>query len=230
MSITTLSLVQFPRGQRFWAFQQMQWAHAKMADVMQGRFYRLMGSGAGNGFSIWPDWSTYALMAQWKDEEEAQRFFQEHLYFSDYLQRGPSVHFYLRPFQTHGAWNGVNPFEEQLENQENGPIAVVTRATIKPHLVPYFWSKVGGASHGIENYEGHIYSKGIGEWPLFMQATISVWQSKEAMKKFAYESEQHRRVMKLTREKQWYSEDMFTEFNVVKIEGDRAAFKIDNIG
>jgi heme-degrading monooxygenase HmoA len=199
----------------------MQLAHAQLTDIMDGRFYRLMGSGAGNGFSIWPDWSTYALLVKWNSKEEAQKAFEKHSYLSEYKERSVQhQHVYLSPFKTHGSWNGENPFEEELDEDRNGPIAVLTRATIKPHLVPYFWTKVRGSSKGIEKYPGHLYSKGVGEWPLFMQATISMWDSKEDMRRFAYESQQHQRVMKLTRTKGWYKEDMFTEFNVLGMEGN----------
>ena len=180
-----------------------------------------MGSGAGNGFSIRPDWSTYALLIDWAQEDEARTFFENDNYFSDYLGRSENfAHIYMTPFQTHGSWGQGNPWADNLDEYQEGRMAVITRATIKPHLVPYFWTKVRNAADGIEDYPGHVYSKGIGEWPLFMQATISMWESKDEMRRFAYESKQHQKVMKLTRTKNWYKEDMFTEFNVLHIEGN----------
>ena len=60
--------------------------------------------------------------------------------------------------------------------------------------------------------EGLITSIGIGELPFIKQATFSIWESKESMKKFAYQMHQHQEAIKKTRKENWYSEDMFVRF------------------
>jgi len=35
-------------------------------------FYKFLGTGGKNGFSLWPDWSTYALLTTWENEEDAK--------------------------------------------------------------------------------------------------------------------------------------------------------------
>ncbi len=35
-------------------------------------FYKLLGTGAGEGFSLVPDFSTYAVLAVWNDYENAK--------------------------------------------------------------------------------------------------------------------------------------------------------------
>jgi hypothetical protein len=48
--------------------------------------------------------------------------------------------------------------------------------------------------------------------PFFKQATFSIWEDAEKMKKFAYNMQQHRDVIVKTRSRDWYSEEMFTRF------------------
>jgi heme-degrading monooxygenase HmoA len=57
-----------------------------------------------------------------------------------------------------------------------------------------------------------LYSKGVGEVPFLNMATFSVWKSAEAMKNFAYQSKEHLKAIKMTRELGWYSEELFARF------------------
>ena len=37
-------------------------------------FWKPLGTGSGNGFSIWPDWSTYGLLTVFETEQDAHLF------------------------------------------------------------------------------------------------------------------------------------------------------------
>ena len=54
---------------RFWAFTQMQRAHAGLQQCKGLQFYKMLGTGAGAGFSLRPDFSTYALLTVWDTEQ-----------------------------------------------------------------------------------------------------------------------------------------------------------------
>ncbi|MAI28344.1 MAG: spheroidene monooxygenase, partial [Flavobacteriales bacterium] len=73
------------------------------------------------------------------------------------------------------------------------------------------------ASKAIQKAKGVIWYKGIGEWPLIQQATFSIWKSLDDVKNFAYKNIDHSSIVKKTRKRNWYSEDMFTRFAVRKI-------------
>jgi len=60
---------------------------------------------------------------------------------------------------------------------------------------------------------------GIGENPFLDQATFSIWESPEAMKKYAYQSFDHSDVIKLTRDRKWYSEELFARFAILESTG-----------
>ena len=62
---------------------------------------------------------------------------------------------------------------------------------------------------------GFITSFGIGEAPVYRQATFSIWESINHVKAFAYASKEHAEVIKKTRAEKWYSEELFARFKIV---------------
>jgi hypothetical protein len=72
----------------------------------------------------------------------------------------------------------------------------------------------------MDNYKDLIFSKGIGEFPLLMQATFSLWASSEAMMNYAYQNPMHSEMVKKTKELKWYSEELFARFQIFHQVGD----------
>lgn len=218
----TFSLFKFDDlSSRFWAFKMMRQSHGIIrAGSVQPAFYKLLGTGGGTGFDWYPDFSTYAFLATWQNREEAMRFFWFNKWYEQYFSKA-SGHFraWLTPIKSHGKWSGTNPFSS-ADIEHSGPIAVLTRATIKWKYLPYFWSKVPKVSIAHNDSIGLIYSKGIGEYPLKQQATFSMWKDPESMKRFSYEGDHHKKVVQLTRKLDWYSEELFARFRIDHTEGN----------
>jgi heme-degrading monooxygenase HmoA len=105
------------------------------------------------------------------------------------------------------------------KTEYDGMIAVLTRATIRLNKLSAFWKNVETVSSQMRTAKGFITSVGIGEVPFIKQATFSIWQSKEYMKQFAYNMQQHAEVIKKTRKENWYSEEMFVRFKIVASSG-----------
>ena len=71
---------------KYWAFTQMG-KNSKLINKTNGLlFYKFLGTGGSNGFSLWPDWSTYALLTTWKNEEDAKKFISNSQIISLYKQ------------------------------------------------------------------------------------------------------------------------------------------------
>lgn len=203
---------------RFWAFMQMQWAHGDLQRVSGVRFYKLMGTGGGDGFQWYPDFSTYALLMQF-DAPEAATAFKASSILKSYLNRAEEhAVFYLQAYESHGYWSKQQPFVMH-PFQPDKPIAVITRARIKWKYVRAFWRDVPAASKSLEPFDARLMGKGIGEWPIIQQATFSIWQNQEAMMDFAYRNPEHRKVVQKTRKLGWYAEEMFARFHPVGMEG-----------
>jgi len=127
---------------------------------------------------------------------------------------------YLKNIKAHGAWSGGNPFKvNQNLDSENPHLAIITRATIKTSKLLTFWKYVPTSERPIVHNPGLIYTKGIGEVPIVQMATFSLWKNWDAVKQFAYESEEHRGAIQRTRELNWYKEELFARFQPYRSEG-----------
>jgi len=218
-SFATFQLFRFAHVQdRISAFKDMG-MRSLCREYTQPVFSRHMGSGAGSGFSLWPDWTTYGYFAVWRDKESALEHLEGLNYglpWADYAEEKLRV--LLRCVQVHGKWDGIQPLSA-MSAQNSGHLAVLTRARVRFTRLHRFWSHVSQAAKAIENAPGCLFTKGVGEWPLAMQATFSIWESQDAMTTFAYAQGGHQEIIKKTRREKWYSEDMFARFEIDTIAG-----------
>lgn len=183
-------------------------------------FFKPLGTGSGNGFSIKPDFSTFGFLAVFSSEEIAKEFLESES-VKQYSNSSTSFsHVLMHTIKSHGEWSKQNPFEASTNFDKTKPIAVITRATIKLKLAYQFWKNVPSVSKSMDNYKDLIFSKGIGEFPLLMQATFSLWSSSEAMMNYAYQNPKHSEMVKKTKELKWYSEELFARFQIFHQVGD----------
>ena len=205
---------------KWWAFKQMQLGLIQLKNVPGLSFYKILGSGAKNGFSAIPNFGTYVLLCIWESESHADFFFTENNFFKEYKERS-SEHMtvYMHSAEVHGTWDERQPFQKNAELAMDKPIIVLTRARIRFRKLLSFWSRVGSVSQSLENYEGLVLSIGVGEWPLIQQATLSIWNTQKEMMDYAYKNPKHREVVTLTRKLNWYKEEMFARFVPYKFVG-----------
>lgn len=183
-------------------------------------FWKPLGSGSGNGFSVWPDFSTFGLLTVFNTEAQANQFLESKI-ISEYTENSVNFsHVLMHSIKAHGQWSKQTPFLASVTYDERKPIAVITRATIKPKLAYKFWKYVPSVSNSMIGHKGLMYSKGIGEWPLLMQATFSLWETGNNMMAYAYKNEKHADMVKKTRELGWYSEELFSRFHPFEVKGD----------
>lgn len=205
---------------KWWAFKQMRKGFRNLENVQGLSFYKLLGSGGKNGFSSIPNFGTYVLFCVWDSEEIASKFFKENPLFEAYQKRSiENFTAYLSAAESHGSWDGVQPFVKNSTMEANKPVVVLTRARIHFNKLWSFWSKVGKVSRSLERYNGLELSIGVGEWPLIQQATLSFWRTQAEMLDYAYKNKRHKEVILLTRKLNWYKEEMFARFVPYKFEG-----------
>lgn len=196
----------------------MQFAHAYLTKEPEIQFYKLMGSGKGKGFNPFPDWSTYALLIVWKDEQSANSFFEKSELFQKYKNyTSERWTIFMKNILARGSWSEQNPFDTHPNlDASNELLCVITRATIRWNKLFSFWKYVPTSEKPLAENDGLIYTKGIGEVPIVQMATFSIWKNMDALKKFAYQSEAHRVAIQKTKELNWYSEEMFCRFQPYK--------------
>lgn len=194
------------------AFMPYRFAKAKGCS-----FAKLMGSGAGEGFSLKPNFSKYALIMHWETQEYLESFLEGNKAFLYYRSKSTSFEVFRGwCFSSRGLWDGHQPFKVHSKPQTDTKIMVLTRATIRWSRMIQFWKFVPATSLEIGEAQGKIFSIGIGELPWIRQATISIWESEEAIRKFAYNSPAHMEAIKKTKELDWYKEELFARFSLVE--------------
>jgi len=219
-NITTITFFRFKSLQnKLWALSMMQFAHKDLRSVQGQTFYKLMGSGRGLGFNAWPDFSVYVLVQNWETEKSADSFFKTSKLIQKYNSKSIEIYrVYAYNIAAHGKWDGRNPFKPTREYVE-GPVVALTRATIKMKRLFIFWRYVSTSQKPLENNQELLYAKGVGELPVVQMATLSIWQSMEGLKKFAYGSREHKGAIERTKKLDWYKEELFARFVPYKSSG-----------
>jgi hypothetical protein len=125
----------------------------------------------------------------------------------------------LKPVSVHGLWSGKQPFDvEKLD--WNGKIAAITRARIVWRKNVVFWRAVPPVTISLHQSLGLINAIGIGEAPIGLQGTFSLWESAAHLREFAYKGQAHTQAIKATEENKWYSEELFSRFAVIQERGN----------
>ena len=217
---TTFDLFTLHPGHTRWGLAQMGLGPRALRTVPGLRFFQLLGSGAG-GFGLWPNLRRYALLAVWDSAEAAAAFRATHPLWAAYQARAAETwSAELAPFKSQGLWDGVNPFDYPVAPPPpDTPVAVLTRASLNLTKSLKFWRFVQPTSAALAHAEGVRLALGLGELPLVRQATLSVWESAQAMQAYAYHSPEHREAMRRTRQENWYSEELFARFYVLNRQG-----------
>lgn len=222
-----LTVVRYPSRFIYFAISAMALFRIPLSGNKKIIFHKLMGCGKNGSFDINPDWNQWALLVFLKDARDIHTIKDQTADMHAYLY-GTFISKWWKRFhcetwtlglelmEGHGSWDGKIFLTETKENTNStGPLVVLTRATIKISKLRAFWQNVAPVSNQMKFASGLITSIGIGEMPLLRQATISIWESMDQMKSFAYSMQEHREVIKKTRNEKWYSEEMFLRFRPV---------------
>jgi hypothetical protein len=124
----------------------------------------------------------------------------------------------LKPLSSHGYWSGKQPFEVE-KFEWSGKIAAITRARIVWRKNFQFWRAVPPVTLSLHQSPGLLSAIGIGEAPIGLQGTFSIWESGAALRDFAYKGNAHIEAIKATETNKWYSEELFARFAVIAEQG-----------
>jgi len=113
---------------------------------------------------------------------------------------------------------GKEPFVATAKDW-NGQVAAITRARIKWSQNFRFWSSVPPVTVSLKAAPGLVAAIGIGEAPIGLQGTFSLWESAAAIREFAYKGAAHQKAIADTSAYNWYSEELFARFAVREVRG-----------
>jgi len=125
----------------------------------------------------------------------------------------------LDPIASTGIWSKQKPFEPSASTNFQGQVVAITRARIKASQTMRFFKSVPPVTASLHSSPGLISTIGIGEAPIGLQGTFSLWESMQAIKDFAYKGAAHQKAIAQTSEFDWYAEELFARFAVREIRG-----------
>jgi hypothetical protein len=180
------------------------------------RFARLLGTGRGSA-ATGADLARSALFAVW-DGPQALAAFEAGWLAARSAQvraRGGEVYAVrLSLLSGHGRWSGRDVLADLRPArpvERDAPVAVLTRATVRPSR----WHRFRGArppvSAELAAAAGLRATVAIGEAPVGLQATFSLWSDAAAVVAFA-RGPAHADVVRRTRREHWYGEELFARF------------------
>ena len=199
------------------------------------RFAKLLGTGRGRTFTPGDaDPHHWALLTVWDDAAALDR--RAHAPVLDAWSRACDEELVvrMRPLTSRGRWSGREPFgpaagagadpgsdpgSAEGAVHHDGPVAVVTRARLRPTRALSFWRAVPPVVPDLHGAPGLRLAFGIGEAPVGLQGTFSLWDSPADVVAFAHGSAAHREVVRRTRPERWYAEELFARLAVDSVAG-----------
>ncbi len=203
---------------RVWAFGQMGLARRPLRRLPGVGFVKLMGAGTGEGFTPIPDTGAVAILATWPDLDSARAQVEGAAVFRRYRDRAADAFtLYLNPIAARGLWSGAAPFRPGAPAP--GPVAALTRATVRPRALLRFWARAPAISRRIGADPNVLFKAGIGELPWVQQVTFSIWPDAAAMAGFARAEGPHAAAIRAVRDGGWFAEELYARFTVLAHSG-----------
>ena len=183
-------------------------------------FAKLLGTGDGRTFTVRDaDPHHWGVLATWDSSADADAFEHGPVARSWARIAQERLRVTLRPVASRGEWSRRRPFGDPVPGRYDGPVAALTRARIAARRTVQFWRSVPPVSADLRRSDGLRLAMGVGEAPVGLQGTFSLWDSAEALTDFAHRRGPHQEVVRRTAELEWYAEELFARFAVLDVEG-----------
>jgi len=212
------------------AFMYMGLHRRTMRKVEGLSFWKLLGTGSGRTFTMRDaNPKQWAVLTVWTNRADYETFASGRMFKAWQSIAKTSAHAELEPLSTKGTWAGKTPFVPHDVTRWTGPTAALTRARIKTRWWISFWRSVPPVSIDLHNTPGLLATLGIGEAPVGLQGTFSIWQNTEAITQFASRQAPHQAVVARTHQTGWYAEELFARFKVLAMSGSLDGIDLNQV-
>ena len=204
------------------AFARMGTSRLGLRQAPGLRFAKLFGTASPQTFTPRStDPRHWGLLTVWDDDASADAFDDSRTNRSWSLIADEVARVRMTPLASTGRWSRREPFgdPQPAPAPHDGPVAAITRARIRPHLMRTFWAASREVAAAVRVADGLVLATGIGEAPVGLQGTFSVWESGAAMSAFAHRDPRHVAAIRRTPEVGWYAEELFARFAVQSVTG-----------
>lgn len=183
------------------------------------RFGKLLGTGSGRTFDVRDaDLGHWGLLAVWDSPATAVAFERSRVCRGWDRIAHERLRVAMSPVSSTGRWSGQEPFAA-VPVRHDGRTAALTRARLVPRKALTFWRAVPPVAAALHAAPGVELAVGVGEAPIGLQGTFSVWSTASALRDFAYADADHVTAIRRTAEERWYGEELFARFAVHGVDG-----------
>lgn len=209
--VVVLVLVDIAPASRLWGWSRIVLGARALRGVPGLQFVKVMGSGFEGGFGLRPSASIQALFCVFQDAAGADRFTAPGGALQAWRDRAiDCFSVKLRAFSSRGSWSGTR-LAVVAPAPQAGPIASLTRASIRPSRAWAFWRMQPAAQRSLALAQGCRLAAGVGEAPLLRQATFSIWDDAASMDAYA-RTGAHRAAIEAAAGGGFFAESMFVRF------------------
>jgi hypothetical protein len=195
------------------------------------RFAKLLGTGHGRTFTVRDaDPRHWALLATWDDAADADAFERGSLHRGWDRRAHERLDVRLAPVASRGRWSRREPFGDPrpaTPPPAGERVAALTRARLRPRKAATFWRAVPPVSADLDATPGLLLAIGVGEAPIGLQGTFSLWRSAADLVEFAHRRAPHAEAVRRTPREDWYAEELFARFAVLSVRGSYAGRTVD---
>lgn len=214
--VLVLLLIDVAPAARLWGYGRFVAGTAPALAEPGARFVKQLGTGYEGGFGLRPSATRQGLFVLFEDEASADVFIGRSDLVQTYRRNARELCIVkARPYSARGSWDG-HKVRVGSPAPTEGPVAALTRASIRPSQAHRFWPNAGPSQDSLEQAQGCRLAVGLGEAPFLRQATFSIWDSVAAMDAYA-RTGAHQRAIVASRD--FFSESMFVRFVPLAIEG-----------
>ena len=209
--VALLALVDLEPRSRGWGWLRFVTGRLAVRGAPGLRFVKVLGSGRGGGFGTTPSATIQGLFCVFDDAASADAFVSPTGPFQAWRARARECFTVkLRAYSVRGSWAGMRPAIGAAAPGD-GPIAALTRASIRPTRARRFWRMEPQAELELEVAHGCLLATGVGEAPYLRQATFTLWDSVASMDAYA-RTGAHLAAIRASAQGAFFSESMFVRF------------------
>jgi hypothetical protein len=216
--VVVLLLADIAPSSRLWGWTRIVKGPQALQDIPGLLFSKVLGSGYEGGFGLRPSPSRQGLFGLFDSLASAQAFISSSSVIQTYQERSDEFCWaLLKTWSCRGSWDGQS-LNVCAAQPIRGPVAALTRASIKLAKAPAFWKHAPPSQNALADAKGCQLAVGLGEAPFVRQATFSIWDSVSDMNAYA-RSGSHLEAIQAAAENDYFSESMFARFVPLQVQG-----------
>lgn len=209
-AIAIFLLAEIKQEHRIWGYSRLALQGWPLRHHSGLVLAKVMGSGFDGGFGLRPSSSRQAIFCLFRSDEAADCYLNSSL-VQAYRERSDEFLLAkLRAYSSRGRWSGRS-IAVTVSPPTSGPVASLTRASIRPSKARRFWQMQPGSESSLVTAQGCTLATGVGEAPFLRQATFSLWTHQAAMDAYA-RSGAHQAAIEAAYRESFFTESMFVRF------------------